>query len=148
MSGNPSIRLAAIRETPLSVDEVLAAVEDPTYGGTAMFMGSVRDHDHGRRVVRLEYSAHPTATAELERVMAEVAATSPGVALAALHRVGELSVGEVAVVVAAAAPHRGDAFAVARTLIDRVKAEVPLWKCQEFVDGEREWVGACDPPSA
>jgi molybdopterin synthase catalytic subunit len=148
MTPSGGVRLAAIRTTPLSVDEVLAAVGDATYGGTAVFVGTVRDHDHGRAVTRLEYSAHPTATAELQRVMAEIATAAPGVALGALHRVGPLAIGELAVVVAAAAPHRGDAFEIARTLIDRVKSEVPLWKLQEFVDGEREWVGACDPPIA
>jgi molybdopterin synthase catalytic subunit len=148
MSERPAVRLAAIRNTALSVDEVMAAVADPTYGGTALFVGTVRDHDHGRAVTCLEYSAHPTALAELERVMTEVAASAPGVALAALHRVGELAIGDLAVVVAAAAPHRGDAFVVARTLIDRIKSEVPLWKQQEFIGGEREWVGACDPPIA
>lgn len=148
MSEHPGSRLAAIRETPLSVDEVLAAVGDPAYGGTTLFVGTVRDQDHGRAVVSLEYSAHPTALAELERVISEVADSAPGVALAALHRVGALAIGDIAVVVAAAAPHRGDAFVAARTLIDRIKSEVPLWKQQEFTDGEREWVGACDPPIA
>lgn len=148
MSQQPGVRLAAIRDSSLSVDEVLAAVGDPAYGGTALFIGAVRDHDHGRAVVALEYSAHPTAPAELERVMADVAASAPGVSLAALHRVGALAIGDLAVVVAAAAPHRGDAFVVARTLIDRIKSEVPLWKQQEFIGGEREWVGACDPPIA
>jgi molybdopterin synthase catalytic subunit len=148
MSATAGVRLAAIRTAALSVDEVLAAVADARYGGTAVFLGTVRDHDHGRDVTRLEYSAHPSATAELERVMAEVAAASPEVAVAALHRVGELSVGDIAVVVAAAAPHRDEAFRAGRTLIDRVKSEVPLWKCQEFAGGEREWVGACDPPTA
>lgn len=148
MSERPSVRLAAIRDLPITVDEVLAAVNDAEYGGTAVFLGTVRDHDHGRGVVHLEYSAHPTAAAELARVMAEVAEASPGVAIAGVHRVGALEIGEIAVIVAAAAPHRGDAFAIARTVIDRIKSEVPLWKLQEFIDGEREWVGACDPPIA
>jgi molybdopterin synthase catalytic subunit len=138
-----AVRLAEIRPNALSVDEVLAAVAGPAYGGTAVFMGTVRDHDDGRTVRRLEYSAHPSAADELRRLLAEVAGDNPAVAVAALHRVGELEVGDIAVVVAAAAAHRDEAFRIGRTLIDRIKAEVPLWKRQEFSDGETEWVGAC-----
>ena len=139
-----AVRLAEIRTTALSVDEVLAAVSGPTVGGTVVFLGTVRDHDHGRSVTMLDYSAHPSAAAELARVVAEVAATAPGVSVAALHRTGELAVGDIAVVVAAGSSHRGDAFEVGRRLIDRIKAEVPLWKHQRFADGDEEWVGACD----
>jgi molybdopterin synthase catalytic subunit len=138
------VRLAEIRSTVLSVDEVLAAVEGPAIGGTVVFLGTVRDHDQARAVVTLEYSAHPSAQAELERVVADVARSAPGVSLAALHRVGELSIGDVAVVVAAGAAHRGEAFDAGRTLIDRIKAEVPLWKHQRYADGEGEWVGSCE----
>jgi molybdopterin synthase catalytic subunit len=138
------VRLAAIRDSELSVEEALAAVSAAAYGGQAVFLGTVRDHDHGKVVTLLEYSAHPSAETELQRVAAEVAATSPGVAVAALHRVGALRIGEIAVVVAAAAGHRDAAFVAARTLIDRIKAEVPLWKRQQFADGNSEWVGACD----
>jgi molybdopterin synthase catalytic subunit len=137
------IRLAEIRSAGLSVDEVLAAVEAPEYGGTALFLGTVRDHDGGRSVTVLEYSAHPTAPTELRRVMTEVAGTSPGVAVAAVHRIGELTVGETAVIVAAAAAHRDEAFRIGRDLIDRIKAEVPLWKRQHFAEGDSEWVDAC-----
>ena len=101
-----TVRLAAIREEPLSVDEVIAAVSDPSYGGVAVFMGTVRDNDHDRGVTTLDYSAHPTAESVLRRVADEVAAQWPGVALAALHRVGELRVGEIAVIVGAASAHR------------------------------------------
>jgi len=139
-----SVRLAEIRTTPLSVDEVLGAVSDPSYGGVAVFLGTVRNDDHGRAVVSLDYSAHPSATDVLRRVVEGVAAQSPGAALAAVHRVGELAIGDVAVVVGAAAAHRGEALSAARLLIDTIKAEVPLWKRQTFVDGEQEWVGACE----
>ncbi|HTR70852.1 MAG TPA: molybdenum cofactor biosynthesis protein MoaE [Mycobacteriales bacterium] len=140
--------LVALRDTALSVDEVIAAVSGAGVGGTAVFLGTVRDHDHDKQVAALEYSAHPSASAELERVVAEVGRSVPGVSLAAVHRVGSLQVGEIAVVVAAGAPHRHEAFAAARLLVDRVKAEVPLWKHQTFADGSQEWVGACDPPTA
>jgi molybdopterin synthase catalytic subunit len=137
-------RLTAIRSDPLSVDKVLAAVRGPRYGGTAVFLGTVRDHDEGSKVVMLEYSAHPSAERELRRVVDGVGEAFPGVALAAVHRVGELAVGDIAVVVAAAAEHRDEAFRAGRSLIDRIKAEVPLWKRQKFSDGEQIWVGASD----
>ena len=138
------VRLAEIRTEPLSVGEVMAAVAGDDVGGTVVFVGTVRDEDHGRPVDRLDYSAHPTAVSELERVVSEVAATAPSATLGALHRVGELQVGDLAVVVAVGCSHRGEAFDVGRVLIDRIKAEVPLWKRQWFRDGEHEWVGACD----
>lgn len=136
------IRLLGIRETPLSVDEVFAAVGDSAAGGTALFVGTVRDHDGGVDVARLGYSSHPTAEAELRRVAEKVAADFPVRAMAAVHRVGDLEVGDLAVVVAVSCPHRGDAFAACRRLIDDLKAEVPLWKHQTFSDGTQEWVGA------
>ncbi len=143
------IRLLDIRDEPLSVDEVVAAVKDPAAGGTAFFVGSVRDHDRAqgertaREVSRLSYSAHPSAADRLREVMEKIAADFPVTALAAVHRVGELEIGDLAVVVAAAAPHRAEAFEACRRLIDDLKHQVPIWKYQEFADGGSEWVGAC-----
>jgi molybdopterin synthase catalytic subunit len=134
------IRLAELREEPLSVDEVRAAATDPGAGGIALFIGTVRDHDGGRPVTRLSYSAHPSAQARLREVAEKVAAGFGVCALAAVHRVGDLEIGDVAVVVAAACPHRGDAFAACRTLIDDIKESVPIWKHQRFGDGSSEWV--------
>jgi molybdopterin synthase catalytic subunit len=136
------IRLLAIREEPLSVDEVFAAVGDSAAGGTALFVGTVRDHDGGADVQRLGYSAHPTAEAELRRVAEKVVGDFPVRSLAAVHRVGELAVGDLAVVVAVSCPHRAEAFAACRRLIDDLKHEVPIWKHQSFTDGTEEWVGA------
>jgi len=140
----PVVRLLAIRDTPLSVDEVFAAVGHDAAGGTALFVGTVRDHD-GRpdaEVTGLSYSAHPSAEAELCRVAEKVAAEFPVSALAAVHRVGDLKVGDIAVIVAVACPHRGEAFAASRRFIDDLKREVPIWKHQSFDDGTEEWVGA------
>ena len=137
------IRLIGIRDTPLSVDEVLGAVRDRGAGGLAVFIGTVRDEDHQRAVTRLSYSAHPSVEQELRRVMEKVAADYPVRALAAVHRVGELEIGDLAVVVAAACPHRGEAFEACRRLIDDLKAQVPIWKHQVFADGDAEWVGMC-----
>lgn len=141
--GGP-IRLLAIRDTPLSVDEVFTAVGDDAAGGTTLFVGTVRDHDGGSAAVvtGLAYSAHPSAEAELRRVAEKVAADFPVRALAAVHRVGELRVGDIAVVVAVSCPHRGEAFEASRRLIDDLKSEVPIWKHQTFTDGTEEWVGA------
>ncbi|MFG6196316.1 molybdenum cofactor biosynthesis protein MoaE [Nonomuraea sp. JJY05] len=136
------IRLLGIRDTPLSVDEVLAAVGDHAAGGTAVFVGTVREQDHGKPVTGLSYSAHPSAEAELRQVAEKVAADFPVTALAAVHRVGDLELGEAAVIVAVAAPHRDEAFKASRRLIDDLKANVPIWKHQLFADGETEWVGA------
>ncbi|NUW35169.1 molybdenum cofactor biosynthesis protein MoaE [Nonomuraea sp. SMC257] len=138
------IRLLGIRDTSLSVEEVLAAVGDHAAGGTTLFVGTVREQDHGKPVTRLSYSAHPTAEAELRRVAEKVAADFPVTALAAVHRVGDLELGDIAVIVAVATPHRGEAFAASRRLIDDLKAEVPIWKHQVFADGSAEWVGACE----
>lgn len=135
------IRLLALRETPLDVGEVLAAVEDPRAGGVVSFTGLVRDHDGGRGVRELEYTAHPDAAAALRRVAEAVAADLSVHGLAATHRTGLLRVGDVAVVVAASAAHRSQAFEAARRLIDDLKATVPIWKRQVFDDGDEEWVG-------
>ncbi|MCP2340139.1 molybdenum cofactor biosynthesis protein MoaE [Actinomadura rupiterrae] len=137
------VRLCEVRGTPLSVDEVFAAVQDRAAGGTAVFVGTVRDHDHAREVSGLSYSAHPTVEQELRRVMEKVAADFPVRAIAAVHRVGDLEIGDLAVVVAASCPHRAEAFEACRRLIDDLKAEVPIWKHQAFADGGDEWVGAC-----
>lgn len=148
-----AITLAELRETPLSADEVLRAVRDDRAGGTTFFIGTVRDHDADRGVTALSYSAHPTAEARLrevlERTVTDSAASAedaggPGdvvYRVAALHRVGDLKIGDAAVIVAAAAAHRATAFAACRRLIDDIKAEVPIWKHQRFDDGAEEWVG-------
>lgn len=140
MNDDP-VRLLAIREEPLDVHEVLAAVEDAAAGGVTLFVGTVRDHDEARSVMGLDYSAHPTALARLREVVEAVAARHPVTAVAAVHRVGTLAIGDAAVVVAAAAAHRGEAFDAARELIDDLKATVPIWKHQRFTDGAEEWVG-------
>jgi molybdopterin synthase catalytic subunit len=136
------VRLVDLRDSPLSVDEVLAALDDPASGGVTLFVGRVRDHDHDKGVTGLDYSAHPSALESLRKVCDRVAATHDIHALAAVHRVGRLEVGDLAVIVAAAAGHRGQAFDAARDLIDTLKAEVPVWKHQAFTDGTEEWVGS------
>jgi molybdopterin synthase catalytic subunit len=135
--------LLDIRDTPLSADECLSAVADPAAGGTTLFVGAVRNDDGGRSVDRLSYSAHPSALDVLRGLAEEVAQAVPVVALAAVHRVGDLVIGDLAVCVAVSAVHRGEAFTASRLLIDRLKHEVPIWKHQHFSDGTSEWVAAC-----
>jgi len=135
------VRLIAVRESELSVDEVRAAVADPTAGGIALFAGAVRDSDHDRGVSGLSYSAHPSAADELRRVAAVIAGKYPVIGIAAVHRVGDLAIGDLAVVLAVSCPHRAEAFDACRDLIDVLKASVPIWKHQRFDDGTAEWVG-------
>jgi molybdopterin synthase catalytic subunit len=135
------VRLIAVRESELSVDEVRAAVADPAAGGIALFAGAVRDSDHDRGVTGLSYSAHPSASDELRRVAEVIADKYPVIGIAAVHRVGDLAVGDLAVVLAVSCPHRADAFDACRDLIGILKASVPIWKHQRFDDGTAEWVG-------
>lgn len=139
--GADVVRLLDVREVALSIDEVFSAVSVPAAGGVALFVGTVREEDGGRGVSGLGYSAHPSALAELQVVAQEVVAAHPVLALAAVHRVGDLAIGELAVVVGVACAHRGDAFVACRALIDNLKSRVPIWKHQVFADGDEEWVG-------
>jgi molybdopterin synthase catalytic subunit len=134
--------MAEFRSEPLSVDEVHAAVADPESGAIALFVGTVRDHDHGRAVAELSYSAHPSGAEQLRLVAEKVAARFPVRALAAVHRTGDLDIGDLAVVVAAASDHRDEAFAACRALIEDLKQTVPVWKKQLFAEGESEWVNS------
>lgn len=136
------IKLIAIRDSPLSVDEVRQAVADPAAGGIAMFAGTVRCDDHGHPVAGLSYSAHPSAADELRRVAEKVAADFPVCGLAAVHRVGDLAIGDLAVVVAVSCPHRAEAIEACHVLIDEIKRSIPVWKHQYFEDGSEEWVGS------
>ena len=137
----PVVRLVDLRETPLDVAEVVSALSDRAVGGIDVFVVTVRDHDHDQGVTGLEYSAHPSALQSLHDVAASVAERYDVLAVAAVHRVGRLAIGDAAVVVATAAVHRGEAFEASRALIDELKATVPIWKHQLFTDGTDEWVG-------
>jgi molybdopterin synthase catalytic subunit len=137
----PEVVLADICESPLSVDEVLGAVRHPQAGGIATFVGVVRGRDHGRGVAALDYSSHPSAPQILRELAERVAAGGDVIRVAAVHRVGHLEIGDLAVVVAVSAVHRGTALDVCRELIDTLKVAVPIWKHQIFEDGTDEWVG-------
>ncbi|MCC6644720.1 MAG: molybdenum cofactor biosynthesis protein MoaE [Polyangiaceae bacterium] len=136
-----ALALLDLRADPVTLDEVMRAVEHPGAGAVATFVGIVRDQNEGRAVTRLDYEAYaPMAVRELRRIAGGIAAELPGTRLAALHRVGELGVGDVAIVCAASAPHRAEAFVACRALIDRIKADVPIWKREHGPEGAY-WVG-------
>ena len=134
------ILVASVTTDPLDVAAHEKAVADPGAGAVVVFRGVVRDHDDGRTVTSLEYEAHPSATAVLEAVAAEVAADPAVYALAVSHRVGRLEIGDVALVAAVSTAHRAAAFAACARLVDEVKARLPVWKRQVFADGTDEWV--------
>src|SRR5689334_15607911 len=111
------------------MDEAIDHVRRPGAGGIATFVGVVRDTNDGRAVTRLEYSAYESmAKREMARIAEQVEGEIEGARVSALHRVGSLEVGDIAVVCAASAPHRGEAFRACRLLIDRIKEQVPIWK--------------------
>lgn len=139
--GPSAVVVAEIRETPLSVDEMIAAVQHDQAGAIATFIGIVRNHDEGHAVQTLDYTAHPSATQVLTDIADELAARGDTLAIAAVHRVGHLEVGDLAVVVAVSAAHRGTAIEVCHELIDTIKVRAPIWKQQTFGDGSSEWVG-------
>ncbi|QUR68864.1 molybdenum cofactor biosynthesis protein MoaE [Mycobacterium spongiae] len=134
---------ATVTEAPISLAEHEDLVSHESAGAIVGFVGAIRDHDGGRQVSRLEYSAHPTAAQVLADVVAEVAAESNGVrAVAASHRIGVLTIGDAALVAAVAADHRQAAFATCAQLVETIKARLPVWKHQFFADGTEEWVGS------
>jgi molybdopterin synthase catalytic subunit len=134
---------AAMTEHPITLAEHEELVGHQAAGAIVGFVGMIRDHDGGRSVVRLEYSAHPSAAQVMAEVVAQVAQQSRGLrALAASHRIGVLQIGEAALVAAVAADHRQEAFAACAHLVDTVKARLPVWKHQFFDDGTEEWVGS------
>jgi molybdopterin synthase catalytic subunit len=131
----------ALVDTPIEVASVVAAVEHPAAGAIDVFLGVVRDHADGHAVTLLEYEAYvPMAVAEMQRIVDELEREIPEVRLAVTHRRGALKVGELAVVCAASAPHRGEAFTACRSLIDRIKERVPIWKREHGPEGAY-WVG-------
>lgn len=131
---------ASITDQPIDESAVRAAVDAPECGATVVFYGVIRNHDGGEDVSALDYSAHPEAERFLRELVAEEQSRS-GLRLAAVHRIGSLGIGDAALVAAASAAHRGEAFAGIERLVERIKHEVPIWKRQHFEAGASEWVG-------
>jgi molybdopterin converting factor subunit 1 len=145
VSGGAPLELAGqrsrLRDTALSLAEVVAAVEHRDAGGIATFTGNVREHSRGKQVRWLEYEAHaPMAVAKMDELALAIEAELPGTRVAVQHRVGRLEIGETAVVIAASAPHRDEAFRACRAMIERLKADVPIWKKEVDSDGHT-WIG-------
>lgn len=140
MSGG--VRLARISDVALVLDEHLDAVDDASSGAVTTFVGRVRDHDPDAAgaVVALEYSAHPEAETALHAI-AEKASAGTAASVAVSHRIGRLAVGDAAVVIAVASPHRAEAFEVCREVIEQIKLALPVWKRQIEADGTTAWKG-------
>lgn len=131
---------SSVTESEISADVVAALTASTSAGAVVTFSGDVRDHDHGRIVARLDYEGHPTAAAVLAEVAAEVASRHDVIALAVMHRIGPLEIGDCALAAAVSAAHRGAAFAACADLVDTTKERLPVWKHQLFADGTEEWV--------
>ena len=134
------VHLSEITETPIDAEAVKALVSDSTTGAVVLFSGDVRDHDHGRAVISLTYECHPSSQEVLAALVNDFAARSQITSIAAVHRIGDIPIGEAALVVAVGRSHRGDAFAAVGSLVDVIKEKLPVWKHQFFSDGSDEWV--------
>jgi molybdopterin synthase catalytic subunit len=145
----PSSALVAIVPEPIQLPVLLSHVQDPGVGAISTFLGTVREHNEGRGVTGIEYEAYePMASQELARVVAEAQRRWPTVRCAVLHRVGTLAVGEVSVAIACADARRAPSMDAMRFVIEALKARVPIWKCEHYQDGTREWVDPTRvPPS-
>jgi molybdopterin synthase catalytic subunit len=134
---------AALTDQPIVLAEHEELVSHQAAGAIVGFVGMIRNHDDAREVLRLEYSAHPSAEQVMAEVLAEIAEQCNGVrAIAASHRIGVLQIGEAALVAAVAADHRRAAFETCAQLVDTIKTRLPVWKHQFFADGTDEWVGS------
>ncbi len=138
--GEAQVRLVAVSVEVIDADALRRAVSDPSAGASVVFTGDVRDNDHERSVISLTYEAHPGAEAALQEVAAEVAAEHEVIAVAVVHRHGPIPIGESALVAAASARHRQQAFDACVDLVEKTKQRIPIWKHQVFSDGTDEWV--------
>ncbi|MEI6249989.1 MAG: molybdenum cofactor biosynthesis protein MoaE [Actinomycetes bacterium] len=130
-----------ISELPLSLDWAYAHLADDRAGGVALFVGRVRDLNEGKAVRGLTYTAHPTALDRLTAVATQVSKEFSPLQVMAVHRIGDLEIGDIAVICGVATVHRDDAFAACQLLIDTLKSEVPIWKEEFYLDGSTHWVG-------
>lgn len=132
---------ARVTDEELDTAAQRAFVESSAAGAVVTFSGVIRDHDHGRDVRELRYEAHPSAESVLRAVATELAEANPIHAVAVEHRIGDLRIGDVALLCTVSASHRAEAFRACEDLVDAVKQRVPIWKHQRFTDGTTEWVG-------
>ncbi|WP_395242888.1 molybdenum cofactor biosynthesis protein MoaE [Agromyces sp. MMS24-K17] len=139
-----AVRVAVVSDAPIEIAALRDAAMSRADGAVVVFEGVVRDHDGGRGVTALAYTAHPSAGEVLAETARDIAARHPETTIAVAHRVGPLAIGDVALGAAVASAHRAEAFAACAELVDEVKARVPIWKEQRFTDGSSEWVSALD----
>lgn len=136
--------LPYISAAPIDAAALLSAAHHPQAGAIVLFSGETRDHSHGKQVAWLEYEAHEALATKLIRDILEQAVATWDLRIAmAQHRIGRVNISESAVVVITASPHRAEAYAANRFIIDRIKHEAPIWKCEYFTDGTRQWGGQC-----
>jgi molybdopterin synthase catalytic subunit len=144
-AGAEAARVKAIRDEPLDMAGMLAAAHHPGAGAVVLFSGEVRDQNLGRAVTFLEYEAHgPLAEKMIEEILSTARAKWKLQIAVARHRIGKVAIGETAVVVITASAHRSEAFEANRYIIDRIKHEAPIWKCEYYTDGSRQWGDNCD----
>lgn len=137
---------ARIVHHPIRVDAVLDEVGRDRDGAVLLFLGTVRDHNEGRPVRGMRYEAYEAMAREtLEEILREVAERTGVETLAAVHRVGELDIGEVSVAVAVSSPHRGEAYEASRAVMEEIKQRLPVWKKEFYADGDEDWVAGRDP---
>jgi molybdopterin synthase catalytic subunit len=140
--------IARITDRRIDAAAVLAAVGDTEDGAAVLFVGTVRDHNEGRPVGGMRYDAYDAmASRELESIVRDVSKRTGVSRIAAVHRVGELGIGEVSVAVAASSPHRADAFEAARAVIEEIKGRLPVWKHEHYTDGTARWLDGVEPPA-
>jgi len=139
-SQSSAVRRADVTGEEISAQHLAHLVDDPRAGAVVTFSGDVRDHDHGRSVLRLDYEAHPTAGGILTEIAAEIADRFDVIAVAVAHRTGPMAIGDCALAAAVSAAHRGEAFAACTAIVEETKARIPVWKHQYFADGSDEWV--------
>ena len=140
VSGGSEPLLAELVDGPIDTERVVAAVSAPGRGAVVVFLGAVRDHHAGRPVEKLTYSAYRAMALEgLRRIVADLEGSHKDLRAAIVHRLGEVPVGEPSVVIAVASPHRAAAYEASRTALERLKAEIPIWKREHYADGGTAW---------
>ncbi len=133
--------MSHLTEAPIDSDDLVKRVMRPSDGACVVFEGVVRNHDEGKKVESIFYDAYrPMAEKEITKILDDITTRFPEVRIEVQHRLGLLRVGEASIVIACSAPHRGEAFDACRTVIDRFKQTVPIWKKERGPGGE-EWVG-------
>jgi molybdopterin synthase catalytic subunit len=140
---------SAIVSRPLDPAALFAEVARAANGATVLFAGTVRDMNEGRAVTGIEYAAYSRmAEREIDAIVREASQRFGTPDIVVEHRIGPLSLGEASVVIAVAHPRRAPAYDASRYVIEELKRRVPIWKCEEYVDGTREWVDPTAPPGA